>query len=227
MRRPTKTLSLCLVLFLAQAAGVLPAEGDAHPDLSGTWVLSEELSEDPGQKMREAMRGQRGPGALRGGMRGGRGRRPWGGMGVPGGGGRPDPGEMRERVQERRRDLQGGTGEMSIVQQGPEIRVVFADGRERILYSDGREVMELTERGDEKTRTKWKKARLVVKRKRQDGRRIAETWECGGAYMTISRRVESGGRAPSFSFRQVYERIPPDEAPSGTARSTEEPDPGD
>jgi hypothetical protein len=71
-----KTIVLFAVTSLAAAAGWAGAAA-AKPELGGRWVLNKDKSDDPVQKMRDAM------GSGRGGFGGGMG---GGGMGGPGGG---------------------------------------------------------------------------------------------------------------------------------------------
>lgn len=80
----TTVAALALGLFAGlSAASTRSLEPAAAPvKLAGTWTLNKELSDNPGQKMMEGMRGAGGPGGREGRPEGG-----GGGMGNPGGGG--------------------------------------------------------------------------------------------------------------------------------------------
>ena len=89
--------SFVVVLGIAGALSASDAAASdpqtAPPKLSGTWKLNKELSESPGAKMMEAMRGAGGAGGRgMGGSGGGGGMGGRGGGGMGGGGGRPSGG---------------------------------------------------------------------------------------------------------------------------------------
>jgi hypothetical protein len=181
------------------AALLLPHAGLAigPGDLSGTWKLDRERSEDPAQKLREG----RGPSRRGSGGGGFRGRRDGGGFG--GHHGRPtDEGEGNggtDFFQDSRAfDL------LAIVHRDPELRITDGLGREHVLYTDGRRVDEERSSGTTKIRAKWKDGRVVVATTPEHGAKITETYAvtADGSSLTVTTRVEGRGR--ELEFRRVY-----------------------
>ena len=233
-------INITLILLLL-AIGPLPISGnEKRPDFTGTWQLNEELSEDPREKMREAMsqsRGSRGGGGGRGG--GGRGGGgfggPGGGFGGPGGGGPGGgggqtrgeaPGGDRESRQEAMRTLQEAFAILEIAHQEPLFRVRYADEREDVLYTDGRSFERTLARGEVASASgKWKsRERIVVKVQVEDRGDVTETWElipdAGQLWLTV--KTEGDGRRPGFEFRRVYDPVTSDEELPGDTASPSE-----
>ncbi len=189
------TIAAALLFFPLAGLAIGPG------DLSGTWKLDRERSDDPAQKVRE------GGGSSRRGSGGGggfRGRRGGGGFG--GHHGRPtDEGEEN-----------GGTdfGEdsrafdlLAIVHRDPQLRITDGLGREHVLYTDGRRVDEERSAGTTKIRAKWKDGRVVVATTPEHGAKITETYAVAadGSSLTVTTRVEGRGR--EIEFRRVYDAV--------------------
>ena len=205
----------------AASAGSTGSTGSAgsetSPDLSGTWEMDKELSEDPMEKMREQRdRGMRsGGGGRSGGMgRGGSGmggsmgggRR--GGMGGGAGGGRGSAGSPEER-RERMRALSESANRLEISQSPDSLRIVFADDRERAFTTDNKKNVIETPMGEAEIKAKWRDGSLVVKTK-TDRRTTTETYFLteGGSLLTVVVEVEGQGPMGSLSFKRIY-RPPP------------------
>jgi hypothetical protein len=181
-------------LLLLPHAGLAIGAGN----LSGTWKLDRERSDDPAQKLREgggpSQRGSGGGGGFRG-------RRGGGGFG--GHRGRPtDEGEENggsDFFQDSRAfDL------LAIVHRDPELRIRDGLGREHVLYTDGRKIEEERSSGTTKIKTKWKDGRVVVVTTPEHGAKITETYAptADGSSLTVTTRVEGRGR--ELEFRRVY-----------------------
>jgi hypothetical protein len=157
------------------------AEASARPDLSGTWKLNEDMSEDPRKKMQEA-----------GGGRGG-----GGGMGGGGGGG----GAMRLR------ETFAAEKVLTISHKDPQLVITDLDGRQRTLFTDARRVEEDRSLSTAKIRARWNDRSIVVVTKVGE-REVTETYERAavGARLVVTTKID-GGRAP-FSYRRVYEKPP-------------------
>ena len=176
------------VAFLMLAAAPPVAAANETPDLSGTWILNEDESDNPRERF------SRGGGMRLGGGSGGGGMRPGGGRG--GGGMRPG-------------DRQGTMGdpsrfrEMTITQEGARLVFRYADDRERIFYPDGR--AEGESGAPVLATAEWKKSKLRIERESQRGTLI-ETFELQpeGARLIVTTKMKSGGR--SMSFKRVYDR---------------------
>ena len=213
----TRTVAIVGGLLLLTAASLA---GD-RPDFSGTWQLNEQLSDDPIEVMRAEMQrrrasetmgsmGGRGGGGMSGGGMSSSG---MGGGGMGGGGAaghREDPMAAAERLERINR----GAEKIEITQQGSQIRIHYADGRERLFVTDGKKHLRESGVGDLQTKAKWKgDAKLVVKSTTEQRHEITEVYEFSPhrtrLHVTISVEGKSGG--PSFRFERVYERLQAEE----------------
>jgi hypothetical protein len=211
-------------------------DANARPDLSGTWRLNEDLSEDPRTKMQEA--GGRGGGMGRGGGGGGEGGGGFGGRGgmgggggrggTGGGGGRRGGGDSGERSGDGAMHLSetlAAQKVLTISHKDPELVIRDLNGRSRTFFTDARKVEEERSEGTAKIQTKWKDRSIVVVTKLSD-REITDTYEraADGARLFVTTKME-GGRAP-FSFRRVYEApLTPMPAEGGATDPKSEPKP--
>lgn len=169
-------------------------------NLSGTWKLNRELSDDPREKMREA-RESGGGGSRGGGFRGHRG----------GGGGGGFHGRHREG------NAEGGTGDsedltrafetLSIVHRDPELRITDAAGHEHVLYTDDRRIEEERSAGTAKIRARWKDGHVVVTTTPEHGSKIVETYAvtADGSVLTVTTAIEGRGR--EIEFRRIYDPV--------------------
>ena len=164
-------LPALLVFALPPAAARATAANAANPsspavvrpDFSGVWKLNVEASDDPREKMHEAMRSRRGgfggPGGGGGMPTGGPGGPVGGGMGGPaggGGGGMGGGGRGRHRggggaggfggpgVDDRQPSAENfhqigeEVAEIAIVHRDPQLTIRYADGRQVVLWTDDR-----------------------------------------------------------------------------------------
>ena len=200
--KPSAALARYLVLF----AGVVATRESAPtavPDLSGTWRLNREQSDDPQKKWQESGGGSDEgdsdapppSGGYRGHMGGGHG----GGHGGwrRGGGGREGGGTPSLEGRER----------LTIRHAEPQLSVVDADGRERILYTDGRKVEEEHSRGGTtKVRTVWKDGHIVVTSDPERGPKVVETYAMTAdrSQLTITTTLE--GRR-KLTWKSVYDAV--------------------
>ncbi|HEX9287758.1 MAG TPA: hypothetical protein VF999_10885 [Thermoanaerobaculia bacterium] len=193
MRTVLEAAIAAVLLLLPRAS---PAVGAG--DLSGTWKLDRERSDDPAQKFRE------GGGSTRRGFGGGGGFRGGRGGGFGGRHGRPtDEGEAKGGS-----DLfEGGRAFdlLTIVHRDPELRITDGIGREHVLYTDGRKIEEERSAGTTKIRARWKEGRVVVATTPEHGPKITETYAVAadGSSLTVTTRIE--GREREIEFRRVYE----------------------
>jgi len=172
--------------------------GTGRGDLSGTWKLDRERSDDPAQKLREGG----GPSRGSGGGGGSRGRRGGGGFG--GHHGRPT-GESGENGGTDFSEDPRAFDLLSIVHHDPELKITDGLGREHVLYTDGRKIEEERSAGTMKIRAKWKDGRVVVATTPEHGAKITETYAvtADGSSMTVTTKIEGRGR--ELEFRRVYE----------------------
>ncbi len=204
--RHTTTRWLCwMVVLCLLPGGILASE--ERPDFTGSWVLNEELSENPRDKMRQSMGGGRsGGGGMGGGGRGGGsgmgGGGRGGGSGMGGGGrggsmGGSGMGGDREAMRQRFADAAAKAARLEIT-QGEELSILYADGSLRVVPVDG-------EAGDIKSH--WKGDRLVVELKGDGGRQIKETLQLAedGARLHVTTRMSGDLNRPTISFLRVYD----------------------
>ncbi len=214
------TTGLYLTLLAAgpARAATAAAAAAAAPDLSGTWTLNQELSQDPRTALREAQ-GKAGQGGGGGGHRGGR----RGGGGFPGGGGGNgdggDSGNSRrgpngtDGEEHASNDFGLDAKELHLKAEGTQLTLLDADGTVRqILHTDGRKVSEDKPGvGTVKTQAQWKDGALEVVTQLPKGRTKTEIYE-----MTHDRKrlyvlvtLEGYGRMPTVTFKRVYDPEPP------------------
>ncbi|UCC74692.1 MAG: hypothetical protein JSV86_09120 [Gemmatimonadota bacterium] len=186
-------LPLALMLLALQ---VLPASAVQvdRPNLSGSWVLNEEESDNPREQMRPAsgsgMQGRQG-----GGMRG----RP------PGG----DPRGDREQM----RRLMEGPHAFKILQDDSTVTIVTEDGMRLVLFPDGQEREDLVEGlGATKLTADWQGGKLVVARKSDSGPEATQSYELSddGGQLVVRVRIEHPQMPRPIEFRRVYD--PSDDA---------------
>jgi hypothetical protein len=120
-------------------------------DLTGSWKLNEDQSDDPSEKMKQAQQagaGNRGGGGNRGVWNGGGGGYPGGGGGYPGGGGggggyggRRGMGTSEsESDREKIQDAVNPANQLAFKQNDAEIDMSDDQGRRRVFYTDGRKI---------------------------------------------------------------------------------------
>jgi hypothetical protein len=219
------TTGLYLVLLAAGSArpataATAPAPA-ATPDLSGTWTLNEELSQDPRTALREAQgkEHQGGGGGRRGGGRRGGGF-PAGGGGGNAGGDSSDTGNARRSPDGAGTEDEGHAGndfgleakELHLKAEGTQLTLAEADGTIRqVLHTDGRKMSEEKPGvGTVKTQAQWKDGALEVVTQLPKGRTKTEIYE-----MTHDRKrlyvlvtLEGFGKMPTVTFRRVYDPEP-------------------
>ena len=198
-KRATFLSGIGLLVLLAAFAGRGLAAGPG--DLSGTWSLNRELSDDPREKMREAREsGGGGPG--RGG--GFRGHRRGGGAGGLRGRRRDGDAEGGSADSE---DMTHAFEKLFIVHRDPELRITDGFGREHVLYTDDRRIEEERSAGTVKIRARWKDGHVVVTTTPEHGSKIIETYAvtADGSVLTVTTSIEGRGR--EISFRRVYDPV--------------------
>jgi hypothetical protein len=178
--------------------------------LVGRWKLNQDLSEDPREKMREAMSGRWGGGGgygRGGGMGGGMGHGGWGhhggGWGRGGGEGEGGGGSRGQGGQPPMMALLNAS-ELTVTNVEPEVGLVEPDGVVETLYPDGKKHKN-NDSGVE-TQTSWKDATLKVERKTERGK-LGETWSVSpdGKRLTLLLEIQRGSM-PTVSVRRVYDR---------------------
>lgn len=194
-RNASSCLFAVIVVLGCSSSRALAEEHVRPGDLSGSWRLNHDLSDEPREKMRESRPGggARGfGGGRRGGGLGGRRARPEGKEGE-GFGTLVDPTTFET---------------LTIVHRDPELRVTDGVGREHVFFTDGRKTEE--ERsfgGTTKIRAMWKDGHVVVTTTPEHGPKTTETYAVAAdkSVLTVTTRVEARGR--ELEFRRVYDAM--------------------
>ncbi|HEX7252519.1 MAG TPA: hypothetical protein VF376_06530 [Thermoanaerobaculia bacterium] len=198
----TYAIAFRLALLLPLASSQVVGSG-ALANLSGTWKLNKDLSDDPQQKMKDA-RSESGGGGGRSGERHG------GGMGRGGGGrsGSSGSGDDSSRPFE---DMTTALQQLKIEHQDPALTIEDGIGRRHRLFTDGRKVEE--ERsygGTTEIHAVWKDGHVVVTTQSEKGPKITETYAVAadGSQLTVTSKIETR-RGGSVEIRRVYDAVKP------------------
>lgn len=189
MRIGSGLIALVVLALLVSASA---ASGEDHPDLSGTWLLNEELSDDARKLVRDAIRSRRGQGMGepgRGGPGGGTGA--WSRMG-----------EMRERM----RQMEEGIQRLTIVQSASEVTIRNAIDREHVIVADGQKRTREGAFGSVETQARWKKRGLVIVETPEQGATVTRTYFYRRDDPRLYVMVKVEGRGPVFEYQRVYDR---------------------
>lgn len=192
-----------------------------QPAFTGKWQRNDEESDNPQEKMREAMEAIRqqggGRGGGMGGGTGGRGGGMAGGTGGRGGGmagGTGDRGGSREGRGGREAgmaNLMAAAAQIETVLENNEFQVIpSGEGRVRIFYLDGKKHKQETANGMKiETKSELKGSRILVEQKMEQGREIKSTYELGpdGSLMIVTTQLEGGRMPEPIIIRTVYNAI--------------------
>jgi hypothetical protein len=194
-----------LILFSTLVASD-SAAGGGLANLTGTWKLNKDLSDDPRQKMKEAQDS--------GGSGGGGLGRHRGGFGGRRRGSDTDTGaeSPRSSLEENASALQL----LKIQHQEPQLVIEDGIGRQHKLFTDGRKVEEeRSQGGTTEMRAVWKDARIVVTTEPEKGPKITETYAVAadGSQLTVTSKIE-GRRGRAIEIRRVYDAVKPAVTPA-------------
>jgi hypothetical protein len=177
----------------------------ARPDLSGTWVLNRDLSDDLRAKERE-VRELAGPGAAGGAT--GFGRRGWGGgrAGEWGAGQEPGAGAASGRDRPGAWDLptvfvlEQDQNSLTLITQAGERRRIYTDNRGSAVSASGGVQQEVVTAG-------WEDGTLVVETTTVTEERIVERYSLGSAprQLSIDTSIQLPGRRRPVVLKRVYE----------------------
>jgi hypothetical protein len=168
------------------------AQASAKPNLAGTWKLNKDQSDDPREKMRQAMGGSGGPG---------------GGSGM-GGGARPGGGG-RERGQGG--GMMDEFSQLTIDETDASTKVMGASGRVLALSaeSDQGGAKESSAQGDADTPPagKWQGSQFVVVTQRMGRGTTTRTYELSpdGKQLFMTTKMESERFSQPVTYRLVYD----------------------
>ncbi len=197
---PARLVGAAVVgMLLASMAGAAQ-EVLAVPDLSGSWELNQERSDDPGERVDEAMRNWVG--------------RPAGPGGSRGGGPASGAGDQRRQVREQVEALVAAPRVITITHAEPVLTLESAlpdSPFEQTLYTDGRKFTRPGARGGVlEASARWQRGgRLAVEYATASGRQVRETWElvAEGARVLVATELTGKGMLPSVRVQRVYDRV--------------------
>ena len=208
-------MALCFASGAAPASAETGAGQGNERALAGSWVINEDLSDDPrpqpgGREGDDERRGRGGfgdPGWGPGGGFGGRG-------GFGGGGGDPrQMARMRAGMQEALRDLMTAPRRMTITAGEREIVLAYDDRRVVRLIPDDREHSGLAGTSARVTRkTRWRGAALETEIELQSRMELrvrqryeVRTTEAGTRQLVVTSRIDGGRRGRDRELRRVYD----------------------
>jgi hypothetical protein len=203
-----------LALFGLTMGACLVLDALEMPNLSGTWQLNKDASDDPQKVMSEARAAAPGGGPPGGGHgsggHGGGGHGP--GAGSPGGMGSP-PGGRHGSGDE------GASGPdpktlaaletLKISHSEPMLSITDAAGRERVVYTDGRTTeQERSHGGTTKVEARWRDGRIEIISKPSSGPKVIEAFSitADGSQLTVTTKME-GERMGPVTIRRIYDAV--------------------
>jgi hypothetical protein len=200
--------------FLA-AAGSGTARAQAPVDLSGTWVLNVEDSDDTREEFRRWMQARGMGGAAPAGT--GAGDSEGSSDVAGGGGGFGAAGGGLMALMER---FSQGAERLVIAQADPEVTITNAAGVANMVFTDGRVVERVDESGGKtKVKTRWKKDKMIVDidfptRPNPAGGTLTPsltmTYSLGkDGRLELASTVGIGAAIPPFTVERVYDREQP------------------
>ena len=225
---PLLLLGALLTLTVASSPAIAK---DDPPDLTGSWQLNREESDDPREKMSQARRGGgRGSGGFGGGGAGGGrggggggfgggggggggggfgGRGGGGGFGGGGGGGgfggSGGSGDQRGADPAEMRQRMEALSRLEITQEGNRLSIEDANGDVRTFVIDGESVDVETDRGFLSVSAKIKKGTIVVETETSRGK-IVETYsrDPEEGRLRVKMKMKSQGPMGNLTLERVY-----------------------
>jgi hypothetical protein len=205
-----------VVLLLAMAGGALAAPPAA--DLSGTWILNAEMSDDPQEELRKWVQAR----GVGGGAPAGTGAGDVGGgsYDVAGGGGGRGMAGIGGGLMAMMERFSQNTEKLTIAQSDPEVTITNAAGQSNMVFTDGRVVESTGEDGGKtKVKTRWKKDKMIIDidfptRPNPAGGTLTPsltmTYSLDKAgRMLLESTVGIGATVPPLSVERVYDREQP------------------
>jgi hypothetical protein len=210
-KRNSGPVALCAALIIAGAlrwpgASAAAPAADQPPNLAGTWKLNKDKSDNPREKMQEAM-------ANSGGMQGGGG----GGYGQRRGGGGGEGGPRGNMMDEFTR--------LTIVQTGSNVKVTGASGRTlAVLPADTSSNSGANSNADANSDSNanpngqyapppptvhWQDSQLIAELQGRRGGKTTRTYELSpdGKQLYVTTRMENPRFSQPVTYRFVYDPV--------------------
>ncbi|MEO5618965.1 MAG: hypothetical protein ABIS67_14445 [Candidatus Eisenbacteria bacterium] len=186
--------------------GAAAAQDDQAIDLTGLWTLNGDLSDDP-TKVMQTMQAQRHDGSGGGGWMSAVGFGVHGPGMHGGGGGGPDPEQMRAQMNRMTRAIEP-PGRLTITQTNGSITLTDAGGQSQTLTTKGKKERLQLDGRTVSVRTKWDHGRLVKKTSLGDGMTLTETYSLVSEPRQLHVRVklDSSHLPRPVNFSRAYDR---------------------
>jgi hypothetical protein len=209
-------VAAALTSFVLTAAASTAATAQAGVDLSGTWVLNVEDSDDIREEFRRWMQARGAGGAVGGAPGTGAGDSP----GSPGSGGGRGLGAAGGGLMALLERFSQGVERLIIAQGDPEVTITNAAGVANMVFTDGRVVERVDEDGGKtKVKTRWKKDKMIIdidfpSRPNPAGGiltpNLTMTYSLGkDGRLELASTVGIGAAIPPFTVERVYDREEP------------------
>ena len=212
---------LCLLFALAMSVSLTAARetetSKEAPSFNGVWERNPDESDDPREKMQEALGGQTGQmgrmGGGEGGRPGGGGRRQpgMGGQGgMPGrGGGRRGGSEKMEAMRETMKEAMQAAQTLEISLSETELRVVDGSDNVRIYYLDGEKHKRQTPGGVDLETVAQKRGDQIIIEEKAESAKFTRTFALAqdGSVMVVTVRLEHDRFKQPVVIRSVYDLL--------------------
>ncbi len=200
------------------------AEPQFRPDFSGHWTLNAEASDDPREKMKEAMQAMKqakGGGRGMGGGSGGQGRGGGKGGGRQGRGSSGGMGGRSEMPSGELSALIATTEKLNITHEDPMLLIADENDQRQRIFTDFRGASVSASGGLQQrvVVAGWEGASLVVETTTNNGARLVQNFQINAktGQLLISAATQLPGMQP-VSYRLVYDRLKP-ETDAGNRRA--------
>lgn len=211
---------LCLLFALAMSVSLTAAQDTETSEESpsdnsvwgGVWERNPDESDDPREKIQEALGGQMGRGGGEGGRPGGRGF---------GGGGRRQPGmggrggarrggsEKMETMRETMKEAMQAAQTLEISLSETEFRIVDGSDNVRIYYLDGEKHKRQTAGGVDLETVAQKRGDQIIIEEKAESAKFTRTFALAqdGSVMVVTVRLEHDRFKQPVVIRSVYELL--------------------
>ena len=213
-------LLFALAMSVSLAAAQETETSEQAPSFNGVWERNPDESDDPREKMEEAMGGQGGQGGMsgRGGGEGGRGggrRQPgMGGQGGQGGmsgrgGGRRGGSEKMQAMRETMKEAMQASQTLEISLSDTELRIVDGSDNVRIYYLDGEKHKRQTPGGIDLETVAQKRGDQIIIEEKSESAKFIRTFALAqdGSVMVVTVRLENDRFKQPVVIRSVYDPL--------------------
>ena len=210
---------LCLLFALAMSVFTAAQEtepSEEAPSFNGVWERNPDESDDPREKIQEALGGQGGksgqmdPGGGEGGRGGGRRQPGMGGQGMSGrGGARGGGSEKMEAMRETMKEAMQAAQTLEISLSETELRIVDGSDNVRIYYLDGEKHKRQTPGGVDLETVAQKRGDQIIIEEKAESAKFTRTFALAqdGSVMVVTVRLEHDRFKQPVVIRSVYDLL--------------------